>query len=467
MRRLVAIIPALCSLLLLGQAPAPGPLRSGPMLGYAELTEASVWLQTRGDASVRLRYHPEGRPGDARTTPVTKTSAETHRIARFVIPGLAPGTTYRYEILVDGAAVPSGSPRTFRTQVLWHYRAAPPDFAAAVGSCFFQNDAAVDRPGRPYGKGNGIFLEMARLKPDLMIWLGDNVYYREVDFGSAASLAERNAKAREAPELRDLLASARNYATWDDHDFGPDNAAWTYRLSGEALRLFKLFWSNPTYGHNDIAGVFGQFSWSDVDFFLLDDRWYRTPDRAVNAAEKRMLGERQMRWLQDALLQSSAPFKIVANGSQMLNENTQGDSFTTYPTEYRALIDWIVLNRISGVVFLTGDRHITQLLRTTPEGFYTLYDFTSSPLTANSWVAKDEAQNPQLVPGTLVDNMQSFGMLRVSGPCNDRVLTMEAYDATGAKRWTQAIRARDLFAPGTAEKDRVGHFGCRWLKEPR
>jgi alkaline phosphatase D len=435
------------------------------MLGYAELTEASVWLQTLRDASVRLRYRPEGRPGEARTTPAIKTSAATHHTARFVIAGLLPGTTYRYDILVDGVAARTEAPRAFRTQVLWQYRQAPPDFTAAVGSCFFQNDAAVDRPGKPYGKGNGIFLKMAALEPDLMLWLGDNVYYREVDFGSAASMAERNAKTREAPEIRGLIAGARNYATWDDHDFGPDNVGWTFPLADDALRLFKLFWSNRTYGHHGIEGVFGQFSWSDVSFYLLDDRWYRTNEKAADAAARRMLGPDQLRWLQDALLDSSAPFKVIVNGSQMLNENTQGDSFTHFPTEYRALVDWIVANKINGVVFLTGDRHITQLLQTTPPNFYTLYDFTSSPLTANSWIAKDEAQNPQLVPGTLLDNMQSFGMLRVSGPCSDRVLTIEAYDAGGTRRWTQAIRARDLFAPGTPEKDRVGHFGCRWLKE--
>jgi alkaline phosphatase D len=148
----------------------------------------------------------------------------------------------------------------------------------------------------------------------------------------------------------------------------------------------------------------------------------------------------------------------------MLNANTKFDTFVHFPTEYDDLISWITSNRINGVLFLSGDRHISELLRETPRGFYTLYDFTSSPLTARSWGGADERDNPQRVPGTRIENSRSFGILRVSGPCNDRVLTMEGWDATGTRRWTHELKARDLYAPETPGKDRVGHFGCRWLK---
>lgn len=44
---------------------APG-LRTGPMRGYAELTEARIWVQTTAPSEVRLRYWPHGREPAAR-----------------------------------------------------------------------------------------------------------------------------------------------------------------------------------------------------------------------------------------------------------------------------------------------------------------------------------------------------------------------------------------------------------------
>jgi alkaline phosphatase D len=299
-----------------------------------------------------------------------------------------------------------------------------------------------------------------------MVWLGDNVYYREPDFGSPAALRERNAKAREEPSLRKLLAGSSHYATWDDHDFGPNNALWTYRYAAAAEEVFKLYWSNPTYGLPGTRGVFGQFSWADVDFFLLDDRTYRTSENAVDANGRRMLGNEQMRWLKDALVHSEAPFKVVANGSQVLNARAEIDTLRRYPAEYRELMDWITANGISGVVFVTGDKHHAELIRETPRGFYTLYDFTSSPLTSGLWLDKGEKENAQRVPGTLVLDDANFGLMKFSGPCNDRVLTMETWDSKGSLRWTHTVRAKELVPPGTPPDRDTGHPGCRWLKTP-
>jgi len=471
MKRLRRMAASVLALLLAGWA-APGEtpprpsaaLRSGPMLGYAELTEAAIWVQTTAPAAVSVRYWPAGEEARTRTSPAVSATEASHRTALLVLSGLEPGTRYAYEVLIDGAAVRRPYETSFATQRFWQYRENPPAFIAAVGSCYFANEPKSDRPGKPYGRSPAIFERIAEKKPDLMLWLGDNVYYREPDFGSAAALRERNALAREEPALQRLLAAARHYATWDDHDYGRNNSVWTYALSQNALDVFKLYWANPTYGHRDIGGVFGVFQWADVDFFLLDDRWYRTPENAADASTRRMFGPEQLRWLKDALLSSSAPFKVVANGSQMLNANTAVDTLRIFPREYKELTDWIVSNRIPGVLFLSGDKHHAELIRETPPGFYTLYDFTSSPLTAGLSLDKGEQENPQRVPGTLVADDQNFGLLRFSGLCNDRLLTMETYDSKGTLRWKHEVRARDLVAPGTPEKEIRGHSACRWLK---
>ena len=91
---------------------------------------------------------------------------------------------------------------------------------------------------------------------------------------------------------------------------------------------------------------------------------------------------------------------------------------------------------------------MTELIRVDKEGFYPLYDFTSSSLTAGlSTPRGPEVENPFRVPGTLVSDRHNFGLIRVSGPRTDRTMTLECRDVTGEVRWTHAIRARDLRPP--------------------
>jgi alkaline phosphatase D len=449
---------------------AKASIRSGPMLGYADLTEASVWIQTTADAEARLRYWPEGKRGDTRTTGALVADEKSDHTALFVIPGLEPGTRYGYEILIDDSSATfasGGTAGVFTTQTFWQWRTHPPDFTVAFGSCYYANEPKMDRPGKPYGSDPKIFRTIAAMKPDVMLWLGDNVYYREPDFGSVGAMKRRNALARQEPALQPLLSAARHYAIWDDHDFGPNDSIWVNRFATESLEIFKRYWANPSYGTRDIPGAFGQFSWADVDFFLIDDRFYRTPERLPESPDKTMLGREQLRWLQHSLYYSRAPFKVVVNGSQVLNSNSVNESFAHYPDQ-KELVDFIVRHRVRGVVFLSGDRHETELLRVTPNGFYTLYDFTSSPLTAGltNPMPPAEQNNPLRVPGTLVNDMHSFGLLKFGGKCNERTLEMQVYDREGKRRWTHTVRGSELVPPireGAPQAYR-GHPACASLK---
>ncbi len=82
-----------------------------------------------------------------------------------------------------------------------------------------------------------------------------------------------------------------------------------------------------------------------------------------------MWGPAQLQWLKDGLVNSRAPFKIVANGNQVLNPISEFEALVNFKTEYDDLIAYIKKNRIPGVVFISGDRHMTELIRlqdTTP-----------------------------------------------------------------------------------------------------
>jgi alkaline phosphatase D len=427
-------------------------LQAGPMLGYATHREVAVWVQTTRPAHVQLRYAPTengaAAPAKPGVTEVLRATAETDHIATFHIAGLEPGTRYRYDVLIDGVAAMRPYPTQFQTQALWEWRTDPPDFTVAVGSCFYVNDTAYDRPGNPYGGDYRILSSIRARRPDLMLWLGDNTYLREVDWWSERGMRYRYSHSRSLEELQPLLASTANYATWDDHDYGPNDSDRSYVLKGAALDVFQDYWPNVTYGLPDVPGVFTHFQWADAEFFLLDDRYHRTPNAEPEWEDRQVLGDAQLEWLLEALTASRAPFKIVALGGQVLNPTQIYETYANVaPEERERLIAGIVARRIEGVVFLSGDRHHTEVIRLQPEGFYPLYDFTSSPLTAGAATPEREFDNPARVPGTLVSGKRNFGTLSFYGPRRDRTLVMRTYDTDGALLWELAVDANELQLP--------------------
>jgi alkaline phosphatase D len=420
-------------------------LQSGPMVGYGQMTEVMIWAQTTKAASVQVQYWEAESPKQKFKSRTVKTREEDGFTAHVLVDGLQPGRHFEFELLLDGKVTKRLYPYRFQTQPLWQWRTDPPEFTIAFGSCNYVNEPEWDRPGKPYGSDHEIFLRIAEKKPDVMLWLGDNTYYREIEFHSVRGLIRRQTHTRSLPELQQLFGTTHHYAIWDDHDFGPNDADRSWQLKEESLRIHKLFWANQTYGTDEIRSVFGRFEWNDIEFFLLDDRYHRSPNNAPDDAAKTMFGKPQLQWLKDALLNSRAPFKIVVNGNQILNRKSTDEVLANFPAEWDELIGFIKKEKIRGVVFLTGDRHRTELILNRDSTFYPLYDFTSSSLTAGlSPPQGEEIDLKDRVEGTLVGDAHTFGLLKFSGPRADRKLTMETWDHTGKMRWTYEIKARDL-----------------------
>lgn len=415
------------------------------MIGYVEMMEANIWVQTTKAAKVQIRYS-KNQQDEYKLSDIARTNRYNSYIAQIKLQDLPPGTEYTYDVLVDGEVVERPYPTTFKTQELWQWRTDPPSFKMAIGSCLYINDPEFDRPGEPYGGPTDILKTISRMDPDIMLWLGDNVYYREADFYSFSRLDYRNRDARKIDDIQPLLASSINLAIWDDHDYGPNNSDRSYRMKEEALKLFKRYWINPGYGTDNTKGIFTRYKYADSELFLTDDRYHRAPNR-LDDSTKAFFGEEQLRWLKDALVNSNATFKIIASGNQMTNTNGSHESFTKYPAEYNELMNFIKEEQIEGVVFLTGDRHFTELLKTEREDSYPLYEFTSSPLSSGTYsdiVESEEADNPLRVDGTLINEERNFGMVEVTGSQGDRSLILSGYTGDGEKQWEHKIHEDEL-----------------------
>jgi alkaline phosphatase D len=356
------------------------------------------------------------------------------------IPQLEPGTAYW--AILRSAGEPVCDTLFFETQVLWDFRMDPPPFKLMTGSCAYVNETAYDRPGKAYGGEYQIFETMAAENADLMLWLGDNVYLREVDFGSLSAYGHRYGHMRSLPELQNLLASCPHIAVWDDHDFGPNDCDGSWIHRDWAQTAFESFWINPSYGIPGAGeGIATQYRFNDIDFFLLDNRTFRI-NHDVKTLSPQILGEEQMDWLIASLKNSRAPFKLVVIGGQMLSDAAIYENFAQFPAERKALLDRIEAEGIKGVVFITGDRHNSELTALQlPNGRW-LYDLTASPLTSSAYDHTDEP-NTLRVPETMVGE-RNYATLEFSGPRKDRSMRIRIHDVNGAVLWEKSISATSL-----------------------
>lgn len=172
----------------------------------------------------------------------------------------------------------------------------------AFGSCL-RNPAGAE-----------ILDEIVAYKPDLFVWLGDNIYVDTMDqparFGELYGLLGGN------PRFRKLRETCPQLAIWDDHDFGADNQGKTYPLKGESKAAFGKFWEIPeTSAFWSREGIHRAVEYGPpkrrVQVILLDGRWHL--DQANPEARDSYLGKPQWAWL-EAVLKRPATIRVIGSG---------------------------------------------------------------------------------------------------------------------------------------------------------
>ncbi len=422
---------------------------SGPMLGPVELRDARIWVEVSPEVkSVSLQYNKKAEL-KTRTILYKGILGNEFNPLQFTVGGLDFNTTYQYKIWINGKATNYGG--EFTTKDLWQWRKPVPDFSFLTGSCAYFNEPVFDRPGTPYGKDSSIFEAMAKEKSAFMLWLGDAWYTREVDYYSEWGLWYRASHDRAVPILQNFLKSMPHLAIWDDHDYGPNDIGKNYILKEASRNIFNKYFCNPSSGENG-QGIYTMINYGDADIFMTDDRWWRSADRMKDSVdgkpnpEKRMLGKQQMEWLKNSLLYSTATFKIITLGSQVLNPVSPFDKWWDFPAEYDELMNFLKEYRINGVVFLTGDRHHSEIIKVDRPGTYSLYDITVSPLTSGTHkFGTPENNNPYRL--LALDEKQNYGKFSFSGKRGERKLTVEYFGVKGDKLGEWSVSEKELKTP--------------------
>ena len=344
------------------QEPAAAPLHValGPMLGHVGEREAHVWVKASGPARLSLKVGRAPDLSDGRVVPGPALGADADFMASVRARDLEPATRYHYQVLLDDRPAAAPPYPSFVT--------APPagtrgKLRVAFTSCNGRDPAASAAAWGEMAARGGV---------DVLLMLGDNHYG---DSTAPRVLRQRYAEQRRPAGFRALSASVPTYGIWDDHDYGPNNSDRTAKGKEDSLRTFKEHWANAAYGQADDPGVYFKFTRGDVDFFMLDVRYHRSPNKAPDDGTKTMLGKQQLAWLKQELLASKAAVKFLASGSEWQSHGHE-DSWTSFARERAEIFDFIADNKIEGVVLLSGDRHFSAGYQVRDQ----LVEVTSGPL---------------------------------------------------------------------------------------
>ena len=280
--------------------------------------------------------------GGAPVRVVTATS-DGHRIATFVLGDLTERTRYRYSLEAQGEAAVEGSFRTFGI--------GPWSFRVVFASC------------AETGSSSPVFTAMRQLEPDLFVHMGD-LHYEDIGIADPSRFRRAYDAVLSSPTHSALLRSVPIAYTWDDHDFGPNNADRTSRGRLAALRMYRSVVPHYPIDGGDDSPISQAFTVGRVRFVMTDVRSMRDP-RRVPEAQRGMLGASQVAWLTaqfDAA--ASAPLVVWVNTVPWITKGNERskEGWAPYARERRQIADVIARTGLtSRLVMLSGDAHMLAL----------------------------------------------------------------------------------------------------------
>ena len=224
---------------------------------------------------------------------------------------------------------------------------------------------------------------------------------------------------RADPHLQNFLKNTSMYSQWDDldviNDFGAPWLYWNsqsknrtgyHNLVNEGRKAFFNF--SPIHIDQENPNrIYRSFHWGkDLDLLILDARSNRSRNDMKDTPEnhKSMLGNQQLKWLENNLLYSNATWKLVssdvpisvptgANASKFGRDGWANgidldfSSKTGFERELWQLMKFIDDNNIKNVVFVTTDVHFPAILKYNLDVNHdgdpiSAYEIVSGPLSA-------------------------------------------------------------------------------------
>ena len=288
------------------------------------------------------------------------------------------------------------------------------DLRIAFGSCGHQD------------KSLSILENSAKIKPDYFIFLGDNVY---LDTRDTSLMRKKYNRLFSNPSFQKLKSSTKILATWDDHDYGENDAGKYYPMKNESKAIFLDFFGEPKNSKRyQRDGIYSSYSirnkFKRIQIILLDTRTFRSnltnfqvgmpkdslfkydleyiPQQNLDST---ILGPEQWLWL-EAELRKKADVRLVCSSTQFGISYNGYESWANFPREQEKMLSLIKKTKANGVFFISGDVHYGELSKLENPESYPIHDLTASGLT-QSW--HFATPNENRIAGPVMEN--HFGLL--------------------------------------------------------
>lgn len=248
-------------------------------------------------------------------------------------------------------------------------------------------------------------------------------------------------------------------ATWDDHDYGFNDAGRDFAFGGWAERIYENFWdaspevrARPGIYESRFYGPQGR----RVQVILLDSRSFRSPlaraqlsagERpplgpyiADNSPEADMLGAEQWAWLEGEL-RKPADLRLVVSSIQVLTDAHNFEAWETMPQQRDRLYRMLAGRNGGGVLLLSGDRHAGGIYRDAlaAYGGQPLWEITSSSMNLPfTDTATNTAREPDPKRVTDFISEENFGLVEIDWP--RRELRLALHGKAGEVRTAQTVR---------------------------
>lgn len=307
----------------------------------------------------------------------------------------------------------------------------------ALGSCLNQTQPAP------------VLSAITKIRPQLMIWMGDNVYG---DPDKGVAWEEVYQKQLQQPGLRALLRTP-TLAIWDDGDSGLNDGGADDPYKAKGREAFVKFWKPDWLAQPGGPGLHGSRAFGPegrrVQVILLDTRSFRSPLKAKRPddpapgrydpdpdPQKTMLGEEQWRWLAQEL-RKPAQVRLIVSSIQVIPEDHKWEKWANLPLEQERLFKTIREAGASGVLFLSGDRHLAEFSMRDGGVGYPLYDFTSSSLNASrtEW----RAYEPNRWRVSTLNVGHNFGMILIDWKRPDPLIRLQIRGEAGETLLQQTL----------------------------
>ena len=262
-----------------------------------------------------------------------------------------------------------------------------------------------------------IWTSIERTHPNAFVWLGDAVYadtritFEKRKYFGEKFHAEAYAAVKRFPAYERLAKKARIVGTWDDHDYGMNNAGkhWEHKEVAKELFLDFLDEGKESERRLERDGVYESYSvyeddeakrGREVQIILLDTRWNFVDGSKPEDGEADILGPKQWEWLEKELMKpSDAEVTLIGSSIQVLAELNQMykavnykiarefgksiENWGSFPSNQKRLMRLVSKAKERRVIFLSGDVHVGMIDVRAPGCHlpYESIDATSSGIT--------------------------------------------------------------------------------------